>query len=110
MPDSQIPRYARRAREAGHPAVDLLFDHIQSIASHPVVEWQSESDLRPGTAQITLRLPLDDGMGSNRLNVIEKQIDGGVPRFARAPGVARDLGVGHRGAVSLWTWGWVGWG
>jgi L-2,4-diaminobutyrate decarboxylase len=41
-----IPQWDARARDLAHRAVDLLFDHISSVAGKPVVAWRSGESLR----------------------------------------------------------------
>ncbi|MEO8033460.1 MAG: hypothetical protein ABI837_03440, partial [Acidobacteriota bacterium] len=39
-------QYDEEARRFTHQLVDLLFDHVQTIESRPVVDWKSSTELR----------------------------------------------------------------
>jgi L-2,4-diaminobutyrate decarboxylase len=41
-----IPAFDDDSRRFAHEVVDLLFDHVQSIESRPVVDWKPSTELR----------------------------------------------------------------
>jgi L-2,4-diaminobutyrate decarboxylase len=41
-----IPRFDADSRRLAHEVVDALFDHVETIAARPVVEWKAAGELR----------------------------------------------------------------
>ena len=65
-----IPSHDDESRRFAHRLVDLLFDHVQTIGSRPVVDWKPSPELRelvrldaePEAAEALVRRVLDESI------------------------------------------------
>lgn len=87
-----VPAYDDESRRFAHRLVDLLFDHVQTIGSRPVVDWKPSPELRqlvrldakPETPEALVRRVLDESIQLHHPSYMGHQVCPPFPAAAIA--------------------------